>query len=158
MLLYRESAWSSIVIYKYFVINYGWTIENNSNGGGRKRIRSKTRGPNMTKAFHLCKLKGRIKKDYWRWKKLQYNKEGNVNDTTFDFGHARYVYDSKAVGMLVAIDEYKSLDKWLLDLKSSFHMTFNRDFFAAYNEVDGRSVTIGNNEIESVHKKSVMGW
>ena len=43
---------------------------NDSSLGGRSKGRSKSRASNKAKTCHFCKLKGHIKKDCWKYKRM----------------------------------------------------------------------------------------
>ena len=65
--------------------------------GGKNRSRSKSRVSNKVKTCHYCKLKGHIKKDCWKLKRIQ--KESGSKDSTSR--GASYVFESYDGGALV---------------------------------------------------------
>lgn len=53
---------------------------NDSSFGGKNQSKSKFRASNKSKTCPYSKLKGHIKKNYWKWKIMQ--KESGCKDST----------------------------------------------------------------------------
>ena len=112
-----------------------------SESGNLGKGRSKSRGSNKNKTCDYWKLKGHIKKDFWKLKKKN-DEEARDGTSNAD---ASYVNDTDGGGVLVATHGYKDSDEWILDLGCTFHMTPNKTFFQTFESVDGGNVTMGNN-------------
>ena len=76
---------------------------NDSSLRGKSKSMSKLRVPNKAKTCHFYKLKEHIKKDCWKFKRMQREKESK--DSTF--GDASYINDSDDGGALVVTHAYK---------------------------------------------------
>ena len=87
--------------------------------GGKNKSRSKSRLSNKVKTCHCCRLKGHLKKDCWKFKRMQQEKKSKEST----FSDASYVNNSDDAGALVVTHGFKGDKESILDLGCSFNMT-----------------------------------
>ena len=109
------------------------------NSKKKKFNKSVPKGPKPTDICNYCKEQGHWKNDYPK-KKKQQDKSGSValaKENTY----------SEDDFVLVADEQTRQPDVWVLDSGASYHICPRREWFTTYEQIDGGNVSMANSVV-----------
>ena len=103
------------------------------------RNRSQSRNRSGSKKCYFCGKEGHIKKYCYEFKK-------KTQDNTQVDGNAAVASNCFEPSEVLNVSTEEIKSEWILDSGCSYHMCPNRDWFTEFEELNGGSVLMGNNQ------------